>query len=174
MSDSVILWTIAFQAPPSMGFSRQEYWDSLDKNTGVGCYSILQGISLTQGYNPHLLHHLHWQGVLYITWEAWFHYIYCPFANWLVYLFKVELWEVFQCVCVCVCVCVWCADDSPSGSDGKESAWNAGAVGSVLGSRRSPVEGNGNPLRDLATKTTTNKGHLNLLSTTFKYLIQYC
>ena len=106
MSDSVILWTIAFQAPPSMGFSRQEYWDSLDKNTGVGCYSILQGISLTQGYNPHLLHHLHWQGVLYITWEAWFHYIYCPFANWLVYLFKVELREVFQCVCVCVCVCV--------------------------------------------------------------------
>ena len=67
-----------------------------------------------------------------------------------------------------------CIDDFPGGSDGKESACNAGAVGSVLGSRRSPGEGNGNPLHDLATKTTTNKGYLNLLSTTFKYLIQYC
>ena len=29
MSDSVTLWTIAHQAPPSMGFSRQEYWSGL-------------------------------------------------------------------------------------------------------------------------------------------------
>ena len=26
MSDSVTVWTIAHQAPLSMGFSRQEYW----------------------------------------------------------------------------------------------------------------------------------------------------
>ena len=24
-----ILWTVAYQAPPSMGFSRQEYWSGL-------------------------------------------------------------------------------------------------------------------------------------------------
>ena len=29
MSDSVIPWTVAYQAPPSMGFSRQEYWNRL-------------------------------------------------------------------------------------------------------------------------------------------------
>ena len=29
MSDSVTLWTIAHQAPPSMGFSKQEYWSGL-------------------------------------------------------------------------------------------------------------------------------------------------
>ena len=29
MSDSVIPWTVAYQAPPSMGFSRQEYWSGL-------------------------------------------------------------------------------------------------------------------------------------------------
>ena len=29
-------------------------WDSPDKNTGVGCRSLLQGIFLTQGLNPHL------------------------------------------------------------------------------------------------------------------------
>ena len=36
-----ILWTIACQAPLSMGFSRQEYWS--------GCHSLLQGIFLTLG-----------------------------------------------------------------------------------------------------------------------------
>ena len=31
-------------------------WDSLDKNTGVGCHSLLHGIFLTQGSNLGLLH----------------------------------------------------------------------------------------------------------------------
>ena len=43
-------WTAAFQAPLSMGFSRQEY--------GVGSLSFLQGIFPIQGLSPHLLH---WQ-----------------------------------------------------------------------------------------------------------------
>ena len=42
-------WTIALQAPLSMGFSRQEYW------SGVGCY-FLHGIFPTQGSNPGLSH----------------------------------------------------------------------------------------------------------------------
>ena len=29
MSDSATPWTAAYQAPPSMGFSRQEYWSGL-------------------------------------------------------------------------------------------------------------------------------------------------
>ena len=29
MSDSMILWTVAHQAPLSMGFPRQEYWNRL-------------------------------------------------------------------------------------------------------------------------------------------------
>ena len=29
ISDSVTPWTIAHQAPPSMGFPRQEYWNGL-------------------------------------------------------------------------------------------------------------------------------------------------
>ena len=33
-------------------------WDLPGKNTGVGCHFLLQGIFLTQGWNPHLLH---WQ-----------------------------------------------------------------------------------------------------------------
>ena len=38
----------ARQAPLSLGFSRQEYWS--------GCHALLQGIFLTQGSNPGLLH----------------------------------------------------------------------------------------------------------------------
>ena len=33
-------------------------WDFPGKNTGVGCHFVLQGIFLTQGLNPRLLH---WQ-----------------------------------------------------------------------------------------------------------------
>ena len=40
----------------------------------------------------------------------------------------------------------------PGGSDGKASACNAGNLGSVPGSRRSPGEGNGNPPHILAWK----------------------
>ena len=36
--------------------------------------------------------------------------------------------------------------DFPSGSDSKTSAYNAGDLGSNSASRRSPGEGNGNPL----------------------------
>ena len=46
-------WTVAFQAPLSMGFSRQQ--------TGMGCHFLLQGIFPTQGSNPCLLCLLHWQ-----------------------------------------------------------------------------------------------------------------
>ena len=37
--------------------------------------------------------------------------------------------------------------DSPGDLDGKESACNAGDLGSIPGSGRSPREGNGNPLQ---------------------------
>ena len=41
-------WTVAHQAPLSMGFSRQESWS--------GCHALLQGIFPTQGLNAGLLH----------------------------------------------------------------------------------------------------------------------
>jgi len=47
-------------------------WNSPDKNTGVGCHALLQGIFLTQGSKLYLLYLLHWQVVLYhcTSWEA--------------------------------------------------------------------------------------------------------
>ena len=53
-------------------------WDSSGKNTGVGCHALFQGIFLTQGSNPHLLHLLHWQAGFFTTniaWEAPNHYL---------------------------------------------------------------------------------------------------
>ena len=41
-------WTIAHQTPLCP-------WNSIGKNTGVGCHSLLQGIFLTQRSNPSLL-----------------------------------------------------------------------------------------------------------------------
>ena len=46
------LWTVAHQAPQSMGFSRQ-YWS--------GCHFLLHGNFSTQGSNLRLLLLLHWQ-----------------------------------------------------------------------------------------------------------------
>ena len=78
-------WTVACQPPLFLGFPRQEYWSGKlcpppgdfpkpgieprspallsGKNTGVGSHALLQGIFLTQGSNPGLLHyHLSNQG----------------------------------------------------------------------------------------------------------------
>ena len=46
-------WTVAYQAPPSMGFSRQEYWSGLPFPPPGNLY--------TQEFNPRLLFLLHWQ-----------------------------------------------------------------------------------------------------------------
>ena len=67
MSDSVTPWTVALQAPLSMGFAKQ--------NTGMGSHSFLQEVFLTQGSNlnlPHcrqILYHLSNQGSPIITGE---------------------------------------------------------------------------------------------------------
>ena len=44
--------TVAHQPP---------LWDFPGKNTGVSCHFLLQGIFLTQGFNPRILHLLHCQ-----------------------------------------------------------------------------------------------------------------
>ena len=55
-------WTVAHQAPLSMGLFSQEYWSGKKKkNTGVGCHALLQENFPTQGSNPHLLCLLHGQ-----------------------------------------------------------------------------------------------------------------
>ena len=46
----------------------------------------------------------------------------------------------------------------PGGSDGKDSAWNEGDLGSIPGSGRSPGEGNGNPLQYSCLENPMDRG----------------
>ena len=48
--------------------------------------------------------------------------------------------------------------DFPGGSNGKASAYNAGDLGSILGSGRSPGEGNGNLLQYSCQENPMDRG----------------
>ena len=48
--------------------------------------------------------------------------------------------------------------DFPGGSAGKESVCNAGNLGSIPGSGRSPGEGNSNPLQYSFLENSTDRG----------------
>ena len=48
--------------------------------------------------------------------------------------------------------------DFPGGSDSKASAYNAGDPGLIPGLRRSPGEGNGNPLQDHCLENPMERG----------------
>ena len=61
----------------------------------------------------------------------------------------------FQMNCLRVSCNVTCF---PGGSDSEESASNAGGLGSVPGSRRSPGDGNGNPLQYSCLENSMNRG----------------
>ena len=58
MSNSMTPWTVAHQAPLSMGLLRQEYWS--------GVPPLSPGVFLTQGSNPGLLH----CGQIFIIWAV--------------------------------------------------------------------------------------------------------
>ena len=49
-------------------------------------------------------------------------------------------------------------EDLPSGSDGKESAYNAGDLGSIPGLGRYPGEGDGNPLQYSYLENSIDRG----------------
>ena len=53
---------------------------------------------------------------------------------------------------------IYMALEFPGGSNGKESACNAGDLGSVPGLGRSPREGNGYPLQYSCRETSMDRG----------------
>ena len=144
----IVAW-VAFPSPRGSSQPRSEprspalQADSLPaeppwkpKNTGVGKLSVLQWISPTQGSNSGPLHcrlilyHLSHQGSPRILeWVA------CPFSR-----------GSFQ---PRNCTSVSCIAGFPGSSDGKASAYNAGDLGSIPGSGRSPGE------KEMATHSST-------------------
>ena len=55
-------------------------------------------------------------------------------------------------------MCIYTTEGFPGGSNGKESAYNARDPGSIPGSRRSPGEGNGNPLQYSCLENSMDRG----------------
>ena len=83
MSDSATPWTMACQAPLSMGFFPSQ-------NTRVGCHFLLQGVFLTQRWNPHLFSLQHCRQILYhgamgkapVIGECWLKKKKAQFKSW--------------------------------------------------------------------------------------------
>ena len=66
-----------------------------------------------------------------------------------------------MCTCIDKCVYIYTHTHiwgSPGGSDGKESACNAGDLGSIHGSGRCPGKGNGNPLQYSCLENPMDRG----------------
>jgi len=74
------------------------------------------------------------------------------FSTMTPFLHSSSLWAVFQPVTI---LTLW---DFPGGSDGKESACNAGDLGSISGLGRSPGEGNGYPLHYSCLEKSMDRG----------------
>ena len=55
-------------------------------------------------------------------------------------------------------LCKGFSGDFPGGSEGKESVHNAGDLGLILGSGRSPGEGNGYPLQYSCLQNSMDRG----------------
>ena len=60
----------------------------------------------------------------------------------------------------------------PGGSDGKESACNAGDPGLILGLTRSPGEGHGNPLQYAYLENPRGSGRLQYMGSTESRIVQ--
>ena len=90
-------------------------WDSPGKNIGVGFHALLQGIWLTQGSKPHLLHLLHWHSLPLVSCGkplkgvGYIYYLVCGVGimNLSLCLSLSLSPPVCICICVCVCVCVY-------------------------------------------------------------------
>ena len=72
-----------------------------------------------------------------------------------------------MCICVCILTCVYIYIHThiwaslrgfPGGSDGKESVYNAGSAGLILGLSRSAGDGNGNSLQYSCLESSMNRG----------------
>ena len=104
-------------------------WNSPGKNTGVGCHALLQGIFSTQGSPASLA-----LACGFFTSSA------CHLGSY------VYIWLGSRiCIHIHTHIHIYVYLGFPGGSDSKESACNAGDLGSIPGSGRFPGKRNGYP-----------------------------
>ena len=144
-------WTVAYQAPPSMGFSRQEYWSGLPfpspgnlPNPGIEPRSpALQADTLTSE-PPGKPYSFRIQTNFFAVTKLFnFHGI---FVLWCMQSYQ---WWIYFMKTVAFKIQIWCfklgAYSLPWWISGKESACSAKDVDLIPGLGGFP-EGNGNPL----------------------------
>ena len=122
-------WTAAHQAPPSMGFSRQECWSGLPLPSII-CIDTLNFLSFILFHFIHSTHHHLVYYVLFVCTHVY------TIPSGIEILWDQELWQspnLGECF--------------PGGSVAKNPPANAGDLSSVSESRRSPGGGNDNPLQ---------------------------
>ena len=118
------LWTVAYQAPPSMGFSKQEYWSGLP--------FPYPGIFPTQGSNLGL----HIGGRHFNLWATCLQCRRPRFDSWVGKI----CWRKDRLPTPVFL-------GFPCGLAGKDSTCNVGHLGSVSGLVRSPGEGKDYPIQ---------------------------
>ena len=128
-----------------------KWWDWMPWSSCFECWVLSQVFPSTLSHSSrdslvslHFLllewYHLHIWGCWYFSQQSWLLLVIHP------------TWHF-----------AWCTlriRDFPGGSDGKASACNAGDPSSVPKSRRSPGEGNGNPLQYSWQENSTDRGAL--------------
>ena len=138
-------WTVAHQAPPSMGFSRQEYWRGLPfpspgdhLNPGIKPRSPTLQVDSLPSEPPgkcKLVNHFWSRNIPILRYICS-----CVLSYNLQNLGKTQTF-IYGRKNKCIMIL-----GLPGSSDGKESACNAGDLGLIPESRRSLGERNGNPL----------------------------
>ena len=170
MSNSSTPWTVACQAPLSIGFSRQEYWSGLPclppgdlPSPGIEPASLTSP-ALARGFFTTSATR---KPSLRILLRAYIHF---PFSfpntsmlDGIIDLMDMSLSELWELVMdreawstavhgvaksrTRLSELSWMLPHFPGGSDSKASACNVGDLGLIPRSGRSPGEGNGNPLQ---------------------------
>ena len=149
---SVTPWTAAYQAPPSMGFSRQEYWSGVPllspKSDYIDQHWCVHSIDEETVSESVLFCSVnHSQKVMEPVFKV--HTV----PHWLPNLSWAREWVKMRVECG-----DGCQPHRLCGSDSKESVCNAKDAGSIPGLGRSCGGGHGNPLQYSCLENPMDRG----------------
>ena len=169
-------WTAAFQAPPSMGFSRQEYWSGVPLPSLCSSPDVIINCLLAfflPSFKAWLKCYLSQMSFLFIyfllledtpfSFTLQYYNGFCHTSTWIGHRYTYVpslLNSPPTSLPTTDIIFDWSIfkQDLPCSSAGKESASNAEDLGLVPGSERSPGEGNGNPLKYSCLENPMDRG----------------
>ena len=167
-------WTAAYQAPPSMWFSRQEYCSGVPSPSRHFKYTyplFLLTITAVCVFWVLVLHPLTFQTVSTLSdssfsniWPLGSYNLNILNNNFLVFIgerrtfYNRNIHFFPGLIMFFLQYFIGLNKGFPGGSGNKESAWNAGDPGSILGSGKSLGEGKDNPLQYSCLENSVDRG----------------